>query len=132
MLDKLLLRRGLHCELACDGQEALDIVLQSEEQQKRNVDLVFMDSVMPVLSGPQAAKILRERGFTAYIVGITGNAMDEDVRDYEEHGADVVLTKPLRMEMLDKTLSFITKHSVADRGQLKDFLTSSEVQAAVK
>jgi CheY-like chemotaxis protein len=40
-------------------------------------DLVLMDSVMPVLSGLEACRMLRSKGITIPIVGATGNALAE-------------------------------------------------------
>ena len=35
---------------------------------------------------------------------LIGNAMDEDVEDFICHGADAVMTKPLKIDQLDKIL----------------------------
>ena len=36
----------------------------------------------------------------APIVGLTGNALAEDIREFKRHGAEEVLTKPLDTELL--------------------------------
>jgi CheY-like chemotaxis protein len=41
------------------------------------------------------------------IIGVTGNVLDDDVKEYLEAGADMVIGKPLRMELLDKLLLHI-------------------------
>lgn len=49
---------------------------------------------------------MRARGFANLIIGVTGNAMTEDVLSYEAAGADCVLTKPMRMDQLERLLTF--------------------------
>jgi CheY-like chemotaxis protein len=66
-----------------------------------------MDSFMPIMSGPQASAQLRAMGFSKLIIGVTGNVMDEDVKEFEQAGADLILTKPVRMDVLNKVLAFL-------------------------
>ena len=62
-------------------------------------------------------------GYGKLLIGVTGNAMDVDVRDYEEAGADCVLIKPMRMEHLEKLLQYCTlygcqsSHPLIERSQ---------------
>lgn len=37
---------------------------------------------------------IRQLGYRGIIIGITGNALDDDVKDFMNHGADKVLPKP--------------------------------------
>ncbi|RYY72953.1 hypothetical protein EON63_20240 [archaeon] len=43
-------------------------------------------------------------------MGVTGNAMDVDVQEYELAGADLILTKPMRMDALQRLLDFCEVH----------------------
>ena len=52
---------------------------------------------MPRLNGPRAAQEIRSLGYDGIIVGITGKVLSEDVRDFIDHGADIVLGKPFDM-----------------------------------
>ncbi len=99
----ILKRKGLSCEQAADGSEAVALV---KEKGLEYYDLIFMDSIMPILSGPQASEQLRTMGYSRLIIGVTGNAMDIDIREYEDAGADMILTKPVRMDILNKVLEF--------------------------
>ncbi len=103
MLAMILNRKGLPCDQAADGGEVLS---QIEDKGLDYYDIIFMDSIMPVMSGPEAATKLRALGFSKLIIGVTGNAMDCDIKDYEDAGADMILTKPVRVDMLDKVLSY--------------------------
>jgi CheY-like chemotaxis protein len=61
-----------------------------------------MDYEMPVLSGPEAAKEIRELGCDSFIVGITGNLLAEDVNYYLSCGANFVLPKPVDFRKLEE------------------------------
>ena len=45
--------------------------------------------------------------FTGLIVGVTGNVLPQDVRDYIQHGADYVMGKPVRINELRQILERI-------------------------
>ncbi|KAJ1390476.1 hypothetical protein B484DRAFT_408981 [Ochromonadaceae sp. CCMP2298] len=48
---------------------------------------------MPVMDGPTSVKKMRELGCTCFIVGVTGNVMQEQIDFFKEHGANAVLAK---------------------------------------
>ena len=80
---------------ADDGTTALE-VLRSESAAGRVVDFVLLDYVMVRMNGPEAARRMRaELGYRGVVIGITGNALPEDLAAFRDHGATVVLTKPL-------------------------------------
>jgi CheY-like chemotaxis protein len=64
-----------------------------------------MDYTMPGMNGPEAAEKIRLMGFGGLIVGVTGNALAEDVDHFLKKGADAVLTKPLDTSKLSEILA---------------------------
>jgi len=73
---------------AGDGQEALDMCKDTKYA------FVLMDNEMPNVSGKEAVKALRDRGFKGMIVGITGHAEGSDERnDFEAVGLDACVEK---------------------------------------
>ena len=52
------------------------------------------------MNGPSAAKALRDHGVTIPIIGLTGNVLKQDVQIFKDHGANVVLPKPLTIPLL--------------------------------
>ena len=52
------------------------------------------------MTGPDAAKELRAIGCTAWIVGVTGNVLVEDVEYFKALGANDVLPKPVHIDRL--------------------------------
>jgi len=51
--------------------------------------VVFLDNMMPVLSGVEAVGKLRAAGRRDFVVGVTGNALLTDQQEYSEAGADM-------------------------------------------
>ena len=57
--------------------------------------------------GPQAATIMRKKGFLGLIIGVTGHAQTVDIEHFKKCGANAVLPKPLnfvKMNALVKEL----------------------------
>ena len=85
---------------ADDGSTALDL-MRSETEAGRAIDFVLMDYVMIRMDGPEAVQRMRaDLGYKGVVIGITGNALPEDMDKFRNHGANVVLTKPLTNEKL--------------------------------
>ena len=80
---------------ADDGFTALDL-MRSESAAGRVINFVLMDYVMIRMNGPEAVQNMRvDLGYRGVVIGITGNALPEDLDNFRDHGANVVLTKPL-------------------------------------
>ncbi len=107
MLDMILQRKGLRCDRVSDGSQAILLV---KERGVDYYDIIFMDNIMSMVCGPDAAQTLRSLGYKNLIIGVTGNAMDSDISSFEEAGADMILTKPLRVNLLDKVLEYVRIH----------------------
>ena len=80
---------------ADDGITGLD-AMRTELAEGRGIDLVLIDYIMINMNGPEAVKKMRtELGYTGPAIGITGNALPEDIAFFKAHGANSVVTKPL-------------------------------------
>lgn len=101
MLVRSLEAKGYECVEAGTGKECIDMVEAGEV-----VHCVLMDFQMPVMTGPAATKVLKERGCAVPVVGVTGNVMTEDVQEFMDAGVDLVLQKPFSMEDFER---FMTK-----------------------
>ena len=69
-------------------------------RERKLFDLILCDNIMPNMCGPEAVKAIREMGFLGPIFGVTGNMLAKDVEDFINHGADVILGKPLKISIL--------------------------------
>jgi len=57
------------------------------------------------MHGPDAAAIMRkELKYSGVIIGVTGNALPEDIAKFIAKGANTVLTKPLTKAKLASAL----------------------------
>lgn len=99
LIAKSIRRTGLSVDIAENGKIGVDMALSS------NYDLVLMDMQMPVMGGLEATRQLRASGFTAPIVSLTANAMQEDKNSCFEAGANDYLAKPLDFNRFYEILS---------------------------
>lgn len=99
LIGAFLSRRGLACELAENGAQAVERALAG------GFDLILMDIQMPVMDGVAATRLLRAAGLTCPIVALTANIMPEDVARYLAAGCSDCLGKPLDMARMDALLA---------------------------
>ena len=104
MLKRLVMDRFDEFMEAENGQQAVDLVKDAMESGV-HYDIITMDYQMPVMDGVTATSTMRAIGYTGRIIGITGNAMQEDLNSFISSGADVVLTKPLSVAKIDEYLT---------------------------
>ena len=71
-----------------------------ETARNENVDLIIMDIGLPDLDGREAVKKLRQEGFRAPIIMLTGHDTDSDTILGLEAGANDYVTKPFRFAVL--------------------------------
>ena len=91
MLSRRLKSRGYTVFTAEDGQQALDLVAA------RPFDLILLDIMMPVLSGIDVLKVLRQKHSLTELPVIMATAKDqgEDIVEALTLGANDYVTKPL-------------------------------------
>ena len=103
LLRRLLENRGHECSECEDGhlaiQEVEDAMLRQEPY-----DVILLDYEMRVLNGPEAAEGIRKLGCDAFMVGITGNILSDDVDYFRSKGVMAVLPKPFKMQDLEELL----------------------------
>jgi CheY-like chemotaxis protein len=60
---------------------------------------------MPNLTGPRATRIIRtQHGYRGMIVALTGSVLDDEVQDFKNSGATLVLAKPMQQTDLERIL----------------------------
>jgi two-component system, sensor histidine kinase and response regulator len=95
----LLGRMGCSVVTARDGVEAAEI------GASRRFDLVLMDIFMPRMSGYEASRALRDKGYSGPIVAITASALKGERENCVEAGMNDILVKPFKREDLAELLS---------------------------
>ena len=85
---------------AANGQEAV------EQARQHTPDLIFMDMMMPVLSGYEAVSELKADEATRGIpiVGLSAKAMADDMERALDVGIDGYITKPFRISQILSTV----------------------------
>ncbi len=63
-----------------------------------------MDNLMPVMSGQESCRRMRQLGYRRPIFGLTGHSLPQDVEEYLQAGANYVFTKPLDVAELKRVL----------------------------
>ena len=100
VMKALMKPTGANLVFANNGKEALELLQQS------TFDLIFMDIQMPVLDGLSATRQARhELGIKSPIIGLSANAMPNDVRLADEAGMNHYIAKPIIREKLYQLLS---------------------------
>ena len=94
---------GYECVEAVDGQAAVDI-MASALKEGPLFSVILLDNLMPRLNGEDAARAIRELGYTGFIVGLTGNGMPDDIASFKRHGANDVIVKPMNMDKFDAVM----------------------------
>ena len=102
LLKRLVANHGHTVDEAIDGQEAVEKVAAAMHNGCP-FDTILMDYEMPRLCGPEAAKLIREvLHCDAFIIGVTGNVLAEDMDYFALCGANAVLPKPIQMYRLEE------------------------------
>ena len=65
------------------------------------------------MRGTEAAQLIRQLGYNGVIIGVTGNALPEDVKDFIDHGANAVIPKPFDIDVFKRYVSEYHINSVA-------------------
>ncbi|WP_404400972.1 response regulator transcription factor [Pelagibacterium halotolerans] len=73
---------------------------EAREAASRHVDLMLLDVGLPDMDGREALKLMRENGFRAPVIMLTGQDSDADEILGLESGANDYVTKPFRFSVL--------------------------------
>ncbi|MFZ2281879.1 MAG: ATP-binding protein [Prosthecobacter sp.] len=115
---------------ACDGQQALDILLRTQEK----VDAVLLDIYMPKLSGRDTFKELRAVGNDVPVVVCSGFVIDPDEFTILSQGrtppVDIML-KPYSLDGLSKALAKAVQKKPGDSPVFELTTSRAPQQAAM-
>jgi len=98
-LEFLLQRHGFEVTVARNGEEALQLV------ESQSPDLVLLDVMMPVRSGYEVCRRIRERADWSHIkiIMLSAKGRDAEVNKGIAVGADLYITKPFSTrDLVDK------------------------------
>lgn len=101
ILDQFLEKFGAEIYNATNGNEAIQVI-----QEHPDIQMIFMDIQMPVLSGTEATSLLRKNNYQGIIIACTANSDPTSFAKYKETGVNDILVKPFKRknvyEILEK------------------------------
>ena len=106
IVEYILKDAGAEVVTANDGKAAVDVFAASEPGE---FDCVLMDLMMPVMSGYEAARVIRgldrADAETVPIIALSANAFDEDVALAKDAGMNAHLAKPVNIRKMFQAMS---------------------------
>lgn len=112
-INREILSEALHGEFrileAKNGRECIDIL----DEYGTGISLVMLDLMMPVMTGIDAAKAIRNSdrsdAKTVPIAAMTANNLYEDIAKCEKVGMNGLLAKPLKADCLTELINNLEK-----------------------
>ena len=105
VLRRILEQSDLIIEECYNGEECLDMVTESNDY-----DCIFMDIMMPVMSGEETLKKLKEiDGFDTPVIALTADAFEGAEQKYESEGFVDYIAKPFSKTQIEKKLDMVFK-----------------------
>lgn len=127
ILVEFLKKFGAAVYEAENGEAAIKMIRAHSE-----IQVVFMDIQMPVLSGIETTKILRKENFSGLIIACTANNDPENFKEYQRIGMNDILVKPFKRKnienMLDKWSTVINLPSASQIASVdSDMMLNNEL-----
>jgi excisionase family DNA binding protein len=98
-----LMTEGYEVFLAGDGREALRIL------RRERFDLIFLDILLPTMSGASLLRAVKRRDAEAIVVLITGFPDHDETLAALEHGPAMLLRKPIKLTDIHAVLEIVFK-----------------------
>jgi len=90
---KMLSKKGITCDIANNGNEAIDAAKDNE------YSCILMDIHMPGISGTEATIQIRKFNSEIPIIALTAISMEDSMDEFYEAGCNAVVTKPFKPEV---------------------------------
>ncbi len=104
-LERALKLDSYDVELAADGEEALDKLVQTD------IDAVVLDIAMPRLDGLEVARRMRQAGDRTPVLMLTARDAIDDRVEGLDVGADDYLVKPFALRELQARLRALLRRT---------------------
>ncbi|GEM_PF-2455125 len=100
LLDQMLSRYGFKVVQAQNCTEALQVF------ENNQIDLIFMDILMPEINGIETSKQIRNlsKGKDIPIIAVSAHAFKKDKEEAMKADINSFLTKPIQSELIEETL----------------------------
>ena len=129
----LLARVGLRTVVAENGKAGLEMVRERIQKDEKPFDLIFMDILMPVMDGTEAASKITELGAGIPIVAMTSNITEGELEKYRTFGMPDCLCKPFSTQDLWRVLlKYLTPVSSSVVNQHEERQEKNELQKKLR
>lgn len=113
LMQAVLTQYGYEPVPACDGIEALSIL------DKKHIDLIMLDVMMPRMDGFTLSRELRAAGNTIPILMVTAKELPSDKKQGFQAGTDDYMVKPVdEEEMVLRIAALLRRSRIADEHTL--------------
>lgn len=107
----ILEQEGLIVDKASNGLEGAE---KFERSQKGEYDIIFMDVMMPVMNGLDAAHRIRTSSHpdakTVPIIAMSANVFQDDIERGAKAGMNAYITKPIDIKKVKETICSVLKN----------------------
>ena len=103
LLRDIVSRQGYKVVVVDNGEQAL------EQVEKRHFDLIFLDLVLPGISGLETLSVIKERDRKAVVVIITGYGDDPIAIEAMSMGPLFLVRKPFQTDDITEVLNIVVR-----------------------
>ena len=123
VIRRFLEQYDLLIEECHNGEECLDMIANDN-----SYDLIFMDIMMPKMSGEETLNKLKEiDGFETPVIALTADAIEGAEQKYKSKGFIDYIAKPFSKEQIEKKLDKVFKQEeLLEEDRLKKTTTNTE------
>jgi len=113
--DEDSIRELVNLRLSMHGHDVSEAVNGRDGIEKAlalKPDLILLDMHMPIMSGHEAARYLRENDYDGLIIALTASAMVRETNRARDSGCDGVITKPITEEFEDQVAALLEERGL--------------------
>lgn len=125
VLSMILKSDGARVDVANNGKEGV------LKLSNGTYDVILMDIQMPIMSGYEATKAIRDSGNKIPIIALSANVMKEDIQRAYECGVDDYLTKPINRDELYKKIAKLCNLEIQTKNSIKSSNKDSSIASKV-
>jgi DNA-binding response OmpR family regulator len=112
VMSRIVTRAGHDVVTAADGKAALEILAERDD-----IDLVFLDALMPKLDGLKTVARVRDGGKSELpVVMVSGRATSKHIIGGYKAGVDYYVTKPFRPRTILNIMNYLLGDLPEDSG----------------